>query len=325
MYSGVKHMKKRIYKIITALLVSGLVLGCAYMVACVQNKTRAYDYAVTLIRNGAYEEALGELEKLNPEKIDRDDFLTDVKYNRIEKPYKNSVPLYAYALAQIEYNGENRMSTVGEYLEPIPEAYSGELSEEIKSFRENFQAEYTAYLEEEAREAEERRREKLKKMLPYVGMRESDIANTSLGEPDPEVRHDYEIISGEAYRANIYDFKSDSKTIFTARCYFGSVREVWDRRNETKNSTYTPPASNETKKNTYTPPAASEKKSTYTSPATGGNKSTYTPPAKGKKTYNGDDYDVKDYYDAEDFYEDHYDDFYDYEEAEEYFNENGMW
>lgn len=35
-----------------------------------------------------------------------------------------------------------------------------------------------------------------------------------------------------------------------------------------------------------------------------------------------DPYHAKDYYDAEDFYEDNYDDFWDYEDAEDYYNEH---
>ncbi|MGN0115180.1 MAG: hypothetical protein ACI396_07615 [Acutalibacteraceae bacterium] len=43
---------------------------------------------------------------------------------------------------------------------------------------------------------------------------------------------------------------------------------------------------------------------------------------KSRTTY-ADPYDAKDYVDAEDFYYDHYDDFFDYEEAEDYYNEYG--
>ena len=35
-----------------------------------------------------------------------------------------------------------------------------------------------------------------------------------------------------------------------------------------------------------------------------------------------DEFNAKDYYQAEDFYEDHYDDFYDFEDAEDYYNEH---
>ena len=43
--------------------------------------------------------------------------------------------------------------------------------------------------------------------------------------------------------------------------------------------------------------------------------------SKGSGTTPSDPYNARDYYHAEDFYDDHYDDFFDYEEAEDYWNE----
>ena len=45
-------------------------------------------------------------------------------------------------------------------------------------------------------------------------------------------------------------------------------------------------------------------------------------PVKKTTTKKYDPYDAADYYDPEDFYYDHYDDFFDYEEAEDYFYEH---
>ena len=54
----------------------------------------------------------------------------------VDKTYKNTIPLYAYALAQYEYNSEDKsMYDVNEYLELISEDYNGELCEEIKTFK----------------------------------------------------------------------------------------------------------------------------------------------------------------------------------------------
>ena len=44
--------------------------------------------------------------------------------------------------------------------------------------------------------------------------------------------------------------------------------------------------------------------------------------SKPKPTSYSDPYNVNDYYDVEDFYDDYYDDFYDYEDAEDYFNKH---
>ena len=118
----------------------------------------AYNYAITLIQNGSYEGALLELEKANPDVIERDGFMSDVKYGGLDEAYKNTIPLYAYAMAQLEYNDEDRyMQTVNEYLELIPADYNGELCEEINTFKGNFKPQYNEFLEEEKRKAEELR------------------------------------------------------------------------------------------------------------------------------------------------------------------------
>ena len=120
--------------------------------------------------------------------------------------------------------------------------------------------------------------------LPYVGMPESRIYDTSLGAPDDEIRHNNEMIGGLQYTANLYDFKVNGWTVFIARCVNGEVTDIWDYRRDPLMST----------KHTAPPPG----------------------------TYGDNEFDVYDYYMPEDFYADHYDDFYDYYEAEEYFYEH---
>lgn len=63
--------------------------------------------------------------------------------------------------------------------------------------------------------------------------------------------------------------------------------------------------------NTYSSAQPSTKKSTYKS---------YS--SKPKSNKSNDEYNAKDYVNADDFYYDHYDDFYDYEDAEDYYNEH---
>ena len=50
-------------------------------------------------------------------------------------------------------------------------------------------------------------------------------------------------------------------------------------------------------------------------------KSTYKS-YSSKSSKSADEYNAKDYADADDFYYDHYDDFYDYEDAEDYYNDH---
>ena len=62
---------------------------------------------------------------------------------------------------------------------------------------------------------------------------------------------------------------------------------------------------------------------TYSSKSNSSSYSSRTYSRKSTSSKKSDDpYHAKDYYDAEDFYEDNYDDFWDYEDAEDYYNEH---
>ncbi len=134
-------------------------------------------------------------------------------------------------------------------------------------------------LEEEHKKAEEQRLAELGTKLPYCGMAQSDIYNTALG--DPAERYTKEMyIDQKLKTVTYYEFQKDGKTYFSVECVDGQVTKV---RQYTKEEMEKKPA--------------------------------YRPQA----TEDDDPYDAADYYDPEDFYEDHYDDFYDYDEAEEYY------
>lgn len=290
-------MKKRICIIISLLLISSIVISGI----CLHQKAveTAYNNAVTMIQSGSYEDALDELEKVNS-KINRADFLWDMQYKKISSSYKNTLPLYAYALAQLNYNESRSLSTVNDCLGLIPKSYSGELHEEIETFRENFKSEYDVYLAEEARKkAEYERRQRLsyKDKIPYEGMSEAYISDTAMGP-----YHDYEskLVGKGTRHQNVwhkYYWKTDAgKTILIVECVdekVFSVAKYYDNTQWTSDGK----------------PIFKQKGSSSSS-------------SYKKKTYNDDKYDVKDYYAAEDFYYDHYDDFYDYEEAEDYYNEH---
>ena len=74
------YLKKRTYIIVALLLITGIIIG----VISIKKKAidDSYNYAITLIANKSYEDALLELEKANPDKIERDDFLADVTYGK---------------------------------------------------------------------------------------------------------------------------------------------------------------------------------------------------------------------------------------------------
>ncbi len=70
-----------------------------------------------------------------------------------------------------------------------------------------------------------------KKKKPYIGMPEEAVAASKLGNPSKKIRHGSDYVDGEKYKTNIYDFKKNGKTIFTATCAFGEVIDVIDYRN----------------------------------------------------------------------------------------------
>ena len=263
-------MKKRIYIIVILLITAIILVPGLYQNYTKHKETEtAYNNAVTLLRNDAYNAALAELEKANSPKIDMKDFENKIKNYNAEYAYKNTVFLYAYALAHINYDDGGKMSDTKEYLELIPDDYSGELSKEISIFKTKFKTEYDEYLAEKARKAEEIRKKAAKKDILQKNMNETPVSDTS-SPPEKETVND----SGG-----------------TLKIHSDNIHSV-------------------------------TKHSSSNSSGSGGN---YNSSSRKTKVYNGDDYDVKDYYDAEDFYDDHYDDFYDYEEAEDYYNEHGMW
>lgn len=151
----------------------------------------------------------------------------------------------------------------------------------VDAFMDELELAYDDYLEQRRIAEKNAYKEKVQNGVPFVGMSEGDIANTSLGSPSLEVRHNYEWISGKQYEANLYDFKEGENIIFTARCIQRKVTQVWDSRDNPVKP--------------YQPGSSVVGKS-------------------DKK----DPYDVYDYDDPEDFYYDNYDSFDGYEDAEDY-------
>ncbi len=225
-----------------------------------------YNEAVTLVDKGSYFEAGKLFEKIE------------------ESGYRDTSAYISLCKAHSCYDSGN-----------IPGAYSvmksvrfncltAEQNKAVESFMAVIRDEYAVCMKEK-KEADDRAyRKKIAEGVPFVGMPESEIANTSLGAPSDTMRHNYAHIGGKVYIANLYDFKQGGQTIFTARCVQGKVTEVWDDRN--------------------TPPAA------------------YIPKKKSKNEEDDDPYDVNDYSNEEDFYDDHYYDFFDYYDAENYYREH---
>ncbi len=191
-------------------------------------------------------------------------------------------------------------------------------------------AEYDVYRKEKAEADEKAFRDQIANGVPYVGMPESEIYNTSLGSPSIDVRHNTEFVRGKRCTANIYDFMRDNARIFTARCVEGTVIQVWDYRNDPIRP-YIPKKSTTTdKENIYD--FMRDNARIFTARCVEGTViqvwdyrndpiRPYIPKKSTTTDKDDDPYDVNDYSNEEDFYYDHYDDFFDYYDAEEYYDE----
>jgi hypothetical protein len=155
-------------------------------------------------------------------------------------------------------------------------------AEAFARFKEHVIAEYDAENERERLRVLEEYLEQVKNGVPFVGMYETEIADTTLGAPSPKVRHNSEVENGQQYTANLYDFFEGDRKVFTARCLHGSVVKVWDKRND------------------FSTPLPSR------------------PNKPSDPDKNDDPYNASDYTNEEDFYDEHYDDFFDFDDAEDY-------
>lgn len=210
-----------------------------------------------------------------------------------EYDYREQQELCIFCRAQLSY-ASGDIEAAHKYLKSItsPSQQMNDLLPEYEDFKSQVDEEYSIHMAEKEKEEKRAYENRIKNGVPYVGMPESRISDTSLGAPGSDIRHNYECINGKQYRANLYDFKVNGHVVFTARCVQGEVIQVWDRRDSVDTSK---PVKN------------------------GGYTSSKKHHSHEKKS---DPYNVYDYSDPEDFYEDNYDDFWDFEDAEDYYNEH---
>lgn len=217
-----------------------------------------------------------------------------MSYRTREMPCKNdkymdTASLRRYCNAQIDYaNGEyknaHRNASSLKFMH-----LSVEQDAAILASVEQIEAQYEAYMEQERIRQQVEFERSIRSGVPFVGMPESRIADTSLGTPSSKVRHNNQVKSDEIYRCNLYDFYIKGHLIFTARCMEGKVIQVWDSRNKVDASIPYPSS-----------PSHS---------------------SSAHSNSGSDPYHAADYSDEEDFYEDHWDDFFDFEDAEDYWRE----
>lgn len=242
-----------------------------------------YFAAARLAFDGKYEEALAAAKE-----FEKEDFYKNVNY-------KDTQALISYCEAVLNYENGRIVDAYYDIDDVSFRYLPDSMLETFESFKRTVCSEYS--------DIEQNYYNYLFSLgrfrVPYVGMPESEIGDSSLGKPSGNVRHEYEGTGDERRVANIYDFVRDGKTVFTAKCVGKRVVEVWGDGDPPETTTRGVPPT------TRTP-------------------STRIPSTTRKRTQTTqeDPYNVNDYSSEEDFYDDNYDDFLDYYDAEDYYREH---
>lgn len=283
--------KKEKLQYVLVIFIVGTVIALSYYVAYL-SKVSSYNKAINYIGEGNYSEAISRLCDID----DNSELKSNYGYSsklKNKKCFKNSFVLYCYAYALDEYKFKS-MNDTKKYLDYIPEDYSGELCEEIKAFKLKFESEYEEFLKEEEREAKERQRIKDEKRkfysdkVPHEGMSEEYIDSTLVGK-HTKYREEYD-------GTHIYEWYVYNTRRLRVTCENGAVKEVRKNYN-----------------NVYRKEDGTVVFEVYSVPSYNYSK---------KSDEKSDPYNVYDYDDPEDFYDDNYDDFDGYEDAEDYYDEH---
>lgn len=256
-------------------------------------REHVYNQAVENLKQEKYEMAISSLKYANKIYSNYD------IYSFEETDYKDSGVLLAYAIARSEYENGDNMNHVNGCLEYIPKNYNGELSQEINLFKKAFKPEYDKYAAEQEKIQKE---EFLKKAatyadkMPYEGMSEQYIDYTFMGIHD---EYESKIVGkGLSRKATVHNYywnNTYGDTILLVKCRDRFVDDI------IRYGTYDAWTSDG--KPIY---------SVHNSPD----------PVYSIPDMDDDPYNVHNYSNEEDFYYDHYDDFFSYEDAEDYYNEH---
>ncbi|MGN0463976.1 MAG: hypothetical protein ACI4GA_04690 [Acutalibacteraceae bacterium] len=262
-----KHLFEKIYFSFVFIVIVIAIIAVPVGKKISNNKT--YRQGIALAEAGNYDEAA---ELLTPYVRD-----TGSKY-----PAAHSYYSLCYAHTYYDYNDMYSAKKCAEEINI--DNISEEKRDEVRRFISQVENKYNEFEREKQREY----LEQIKTGVPFEGMEEKYIADTTLGAPASKGPYGYKYIGDKACPVTRYFFerKSDKATIFLAFCVNGEVTQV----NDLRSNPMVP----------YKPKKNKSKKSSTT-------------------TTTEDPYNVNDYSNEEDFYDDHYDDFFDYYEAEEYY------
>ena len=186
-----------------------------------------YQQAEQLIAQEQYEEALEHLNRIRQEDYSRD----------LEKDYKDTFGLIRLCDSHIYFEqGEIEAAYECFFYSTWPERLEHQTEwqkQAIDAYREELKEAYRPIGEEKERQRQieyEVKMEKIRSGVPYIGMLEYNIDETSLGAPASYVETDSMVIDGKWEEVKIYKFYRNKRLIFTAKCAQSFVIEVEDMR-----------------------------------------------------------------------------------------------
>lgn len=266
-------MKKKIIFIVIAALLIISVPTANFII-----KEVKYNSAVDYAKNGNYEQAAQIFDELDD--------------------YRYCDELCDYCYARVSYNEGNYesayMRMLGTYI------YADkELSDEISELNDILNKKHDEKLQTDIEKQEAENKQKALNGIPYVGMSESYLCSTKLGNWGDYFTN-RKIVNGEVEEYKVYCwYTKDGILLLRASIEHRVVTSV-SQFNEDRCW------NNDSLKAGVVPGGTKKSKS---------NK-------KQSTTKFVDKYNVNDYSNEEDFYDDHYDDFFDYYDAENYYREH---
>ena len=157
--------------------------------------------------------------------------------------------------------------------------------------------------------------------MAYRMMTDDENDNTDTYNSKPVVQHRATGGSGKIYLAVILIVLSIIGWLYFIVTQIVSCSSSSSNSSYSYSHRYKSYSGNSSKSNSSTNLYRSKAESSSVQPIT--KKSTYkSNSSKSKSSKSNDEYSAKDYADADDFYCDHFDDFYDYEDAEDYYDEH---
>lgn len=228
-----KKVKKGIYVIGVVILIALIVV--LYIINENSRFKKEYNEAWDIAMSGKTDEAKQLFYKLD---------------NKYSKKY-NTLKFSANFCDLIDYEKEGNYRNGKQYLDNwvkprlenrddliLNEKQSRFVDKVVASIEENYTAHKAEYDEEDRLREEENAKYKAEKearieaehkRAPYVGMPESQIDKTDLGEHSRYYAHfNNQKINGKVYSASYYEWFKGNDCIYTARCVRGEVWSVWD-------------------------------------------------------------------------------------------------